>query len=184
VRIEVTSKGFEKAMAQLDPKAMERAMIEATNRSADKARTAGIKATRETYNIPARRLRDKSKVIPARSGQLKASIIAQDRKATSLAHFGARQVGRGVTVAVKRGERKLIPGGFLVTMRSGFTGVFWRAKRGGGRVARYPIRALYGPSVAVLFGTKRTAEVIQETTRKSWPATFFSRYSHHLKRSR
>ena len=182
MRIEATTKGFEQCMKRLEPVAMQRAVVDATNRTAAMARTAAIKTVGRLYNLPAKMIKEKSTLLKAKPGQPVAFIWAKSNRGMSLAHFGAKQTKRGVSVAVKRGGRKMLPGAFMATMPSGHRGVFYRSKSGKGRVRRYPIQALYGPSIALLFASRAVSDVVRKTSQDNFPRIFQSRYDHYRDR--
>jgi hypothetical protein len=79
--------------------------------------------------------------------------------------FPFRQVRRGVSVAINRGKRQIIPGAFVATMRSGHVGVFSRradpmaafksTKRRSklpARVRRLPIDEAFTTRISDVFG--------------------------------
>ena len=89
-------------------------------------------------------------------------------KNLGLIDFSARQTVKGVTVQVKKTTpRKLIPGTFIATMKSGHKGVFWRVWHGGThrvkkqmtyarlpKFIRLPIHELFAPAVPDYLGEK------------------------------
>lgn len=56
-------------------------------------------------------------------------IVSLDGKAVPLIEYRARQTKKGVTVAVNKGKRTLLRGGFITVMKSGKKGVFVRRGR-------------------------------------------------------
>jgi hypothetical protein len=110
----------------------EKATIRALNRAGDQSVTAASREIRRVYNISAGRARQQIKVRNrAQHGKLYFTIRIFSRR-IPLIEFGARQTKRGVTVAVRKGARKLIPHAFITTMGSGHRGVFVRAYGGKG----------------------------------------------------
>lgn len=88
------------------------------------------------------------------------------QKAMPLIDFSTSQTQKGVSVQVRKDRpRKVIPGAFQQTMKSGHKGVFWREYKGekpavkkkiayGALPKRYrlPIKQLYGPRVPEILG--------------------------------
>lgn len=89
-------------------------------------------------------------------------VFSSTGKLLPLMTFGARQTKAGVSVQVRKdGSRKVIPGAFIATMKSGHQGVFWRkwheGKSGGKKRKvnyaslplsyRHPIVERYGPRI-------------------------------------
>lgn len=100
------------------------------------------------YNLPARRAKDGIRLTPIRNS---AFIVIGSNKPISLTSFtGTRELiksGRGVSIAVIKGERKRIATGFIRQPKGG-PQVFQRVFRGSRQVGRYPIKRLTGPSIA------------------------------------
>lgn len=135
---------------------------------------AGIRAINRTLTTMRKEAQQEvQKEIKLKSTDIKATIVISKatssngrgilsviRKGVELFKYGARRKvvrtprGKryGVTVQVK-GQRKLVEGGFIATMRNGKTGVFRRGPKSGGYVkdaSRFPIRQLFSTSVANL----------------------------------
>jgi len=70
-------------------------------------------------------------------------------KAVPLAAYPHRQGKRGVSVAVNKGARKVIPSAFVARMKSGHVGIFRRTTK-----ARLPIEELF---------SSRISDVIQDS---------------------
>ncbi|MFW5816484.1 MAG: phage tail protein [Wenzhouxiangella sp.] len=100
------------------------------------------------YNIPARRAKDGIRITPLRN---QAFFVIGSNKPISLTSYtGTRDLirsGRGVSVAVIKGQRTRISSGFI-RQPTGGPQVFRREFAGGKQVGRYPIRRLTGPSIA------------------------------------
>jgi hypothetical protein len=133
-----------------------KATANAINRTADELRTQAGKIIRAEYNVTLRGIRQASKIRRAsvRSKFPRAEVIFSGRR-INLYEFAARQTKKGVTVKVKvSGGRKLIPGAFVQTLKSGQNigkrGVFKRVGK-----ERYPIHFL--PSLSIPQMTERKA---------------------------
>lgn len=69
-------------------------------------------------------------------------------KPTSLGSLPSRQTKKGVAVEVNVGRKQIVPGAFILRLKSGFKGVFTRDKKD---TKRYPIRKLSSTSLADRF---------------------------------
>ena len=103
------------------------------------------------YNIPARRAKRGIRVTSLRND---AFFVIGENKPLSLTSFtGTRDLlrsGRGVSVAIRKGERTRIATGFIRQPIGGpqvFRREFVSGQRGQ-QVHRYPIKRLVGPSIA------------------------------------
>jgi Prophage minor tail protein Z (GPZ) len=142
------------------------------------ATTARAEAAREIkaqgYGLKVSLVKKALTIIRAHEGELFVYIRATGRPIPLMA-FAARQVPSGVSVQVKYG-RKVIPGAFIATMKSGHKGVFMRAdgsrhmsrraRRGGPQL---PIRELFGPSIPSQFGSEAIRAAIERTARERFP---------------
>lgn len=152
----------------------QRAMVRTLNLVARRLRTEASKAIREEYAI---RKSDVDKQIEIRlaSPGIPAAIVRARGKRTPLFVFRARWSRRaaGATVQVKiAGGRKLIPGTFTATMRSGHRGVFERRRVGDTRSPRLPIQELYGPSIPQLAGSEKMARRLKAFADREIPKVF------------
>lgn len=142
---------WERHLAQLrqrGPVALARAL----NRTANSERTAMARAVAADMGLKVSAARDAIRVIRATAQSQAARVIARGR-AVPLIEFKARgpepSRGRGAGVSyAMQGQRRRIPDAFIATMPTGHRGVFRRRAAG-----RLPIRQLYGPSIAKVFGT-------------------------------
>lgn len=90
--------------------------------------------------------------------------------------FNPRQVRKGVSVAINQGKRKVIPGAFIATMKSGHEGVYRRV----GGVKRLPIRELYTTRVADLFADAGMIPAVVAQTLRAFDVTFSRVLPHEL----
>lgn len=103
------------------------------------------------YNIPARRAKQGIRITPLRN---ESFFVIGDNKPISLTSYtGTRDLvrsGRGVSVAIRKGERTRISSAFI-RQPTGGAQVFRRefmSGEQGRQVHRYPIKRLVGPSIA------------------------------------
>lgn len=129
-----------------------RTALSRTRRGAKKRVSTLIRDRGEVrYNIPARRAKQLIRVTSLRND---AFFVIGSNKPLSLTSFtGTRDLirsGRGVSVAIRKGERARIATGFIRQPKGGpqvFRREFVSGQRGQ-QVARYPIKRLVGPSIA------------------------------------
>lgn len=128
------------------------------NRFARKVKTRVSSEIRKSYNIKKKDLDPFIQFNPkdrATAKRLQARLHVSS-KGIPLAYFGVRVTSkkRIVSVAVKRGQRARPKGAFVATMRHG-KNVFIRVGPGRGDV-----KALYGPSIAQLFGGRHIRAIV------------------------
>jgi hypothetical protein len=147
------------------PDLAEQAMGTAINQVVERDGLAMLKRDmRDQVDFPAGYLEgDRLRVVRrAGKGSLEAIVRGRDR-ATSLARFARGQNpgntrGRGVRVAVRRGQSKTLKSAFMVNLRNGNTGLAVRLKSGqslnnsqGAVKLANNVYLLYGPSVDQVF---------------------------------
>jgi hypothetical protein len=192
--------GIEAALKKFDPDMVMKAAEKALNDASSQALTETSRIIREEYNIKLKDVRKYLRLQRASFRSLEA-IITGKGKGIPLYAFSARQEGviankkgfrytrkanRGqgrfryggaVTVQVKTsGGRKPVsatPPAFVARFKSGHLGVYQRAGS-----ARLPLKPLYGPGIALLFGTKR----IQAAATRKINEVFSPRFSYWLTR--
>ena len=161
VNVHNDAAAFRASVDRFSKQDMNRAIAIALNRTADGVRAEAIRRIRRTYNVAARELSRGFTTRKAYAGNLRSIVFANGRP-LNVGAFGARQTKKGITVAIKSGARKLIPGAFFMTVgNNGYRGVFQRkfiSGRSGKRFGRYPIRAVSTVSVPGLF----RQEVVKE----------------------
>ncbi len=118
-----------------------RAVVRALNRTAASVQTQAVRALATEVGLKQTEVRKAMAVRQATRDRPTAAVIVTGKRIPLLA-FGARATRKGITYRIGTGGRKLVPSGFLATMRSGHRGAF---KRKGKR--RLPIAELFGPSL-------------------------------------
>lgn len=124
------------------PRALPRVMQTSINSTLTTLRSRTVRAIARRAAIKQKVVRGDTIVLRATRRQWAGAIRLLGRR-IPIRDLSARQTKKGVTFRGPGGRRKLIPGAFVATMRSGHTGVFARKGR-----ARLPIRELRGPSLA------------------------------------
>lgn len=183
-------------LEQLSKTLQQRIIRGALNDAIKSAKTLAVRLAREDLNIKAR---DANKVVSVRpafskrgSGTaLEASFTAHFRPlplyafdAKSKIVMSARGKRRGVTVKImKRGVRKLVTGGFIAKMASGYVGVFARSgnkMRGGGDA----ITQLFGPTLSQVIGTPAISRQVEQHAAERFGFELDQRIRHELSRGR
>ena len=149
-----------------DPSLIDKATNSAIGKTARKTRTFISKNVRQEYTVKAGDIR---KSVGTRIRRPSRTSAALDYKGStiSLRRFGARkrQVnGRpGVSVAVKKGQRKVVKGGFS----HGNGPIFKRIGR-----SRLPIEKLFGPSVPQMVSNLQITDKTNEFIGFEFPKEF------------
>jgi len=138
----------------------------ALNRLARMAKTEISSQIRQGYNIKKKDV-DPYIEFPA-SGRATArrlrAVLRSSGMRIPLGYFGARQTKTGASIAIKKGQRRIIVHGFIATMRFGKQQVYMRTTK-----ARGPVKALKGPSIAQLFGSKYIKAIIDKLIESKFP---------------
>jgi hypothetical protein len=175
IDFKVDNRRVENALSQLASDLQDKAIMRAVNKTADAAKTATSREIRaQGYNIKAAAISKSLHIRRATRHDLEA-VIEVTGKPIPLINYGARQVGRGVSVQVKNG-RKIIPGAFIATMPNGHRGVFVRVGKGHKKVMRggravwsgLPIRELWGPSIPTAAANEAVQSALASTIRDKY----------------
>ena len=170
MQISFAIKGLDHVRKNLDPQIYFSALVGSVNDLSKAVITETSQQIKQHYSIPAARVKSDIK-ITARATKTRPRVeIIFKRKPPGLQHYKpveitmagikrtmrkhrivARKMKRskptkGVSVEVKRGERKTVKGAFLAMMPRGGEGI-WRTKKGEKR----RLERLYGPSVGGMF---------------------------------
>lgn len=170
---------------------MQRASARALNRVATSTRKEATRIVRETLNLKSGDVKDQITTTRVKS---KTSLSAQSfdlviaQKGVPLVQYGAKDKKVktddgprfGVTVKVKKkGQRKLVTGGFLADTRGGVFTIF---KRTGD--ARLPIKLQYGPSVRDAFKAKAQVKALLGYAREVLAKTLRRELSFELQKQK
>jgi len=140
---------WEAALKKLG-KAAPKAVIRALNRSIVSSRAVMARAVATDLGVKVSVAKDAMWTANATASNPTARLSAQGARLPLMA-FGARQTKRGVSAKVE-GQRKVYPGTFLATMRSGHQGAFGRRGQ-----TRLPIDERFVVSIPHVF-EKHVAE--------------------------
>jgi hypothetical protein len=169
IKIKVNSRDVMKTLDILK-QAPAKARLSACNKTAAQGLTFAKKEIRQDYGVTASALNKNMKIHKAKENT-PADITAYN-KGMGLKNFSARQVKIGVSVMVKKGQRKIIRSAFGPKINRLGKNVFVRETE-----KRYPIKKLVGPGAAKMFGSKKIM-----TSTKTWINQNFRRiFEHELK---
>jgi hypothetical protein len=176
---DIKLEGVNKALAMFDPNNVREAVYRAINEAAAQSMTEAKREITSEYNIKYSRLSQYLRLTGrATKGKPEAEITGRGR-GLALSYFDAKQEGQSVrtlgigkekfksvirktgrryggkvTVLVRKiGGRKEVvtdPRSFIAQTKSGHIAVFQRIGK-----ARLPLKELFGPGVAGLFGNKK-----------------------------
>jgi hypothetical protein len=164
---------------------LQKDIIKANSSAINKAARTALSRTEtfimETYSIKKKDLNEVVKLIKANMNRNYASVLIKE-KGIGLYKFSPRQTQKGVTAAVKKGERKLYTSkdtkrkSFIATMKSGHQGVYFRKGK-----ERLPIVELFGPSAMQLFTSDKALEKLQEIFIERFKIEFNRELNYRLK---
>lgn len=160
MELELTTASRQKliSLGKKFPKAGNRAL----NKIAQSTKTQIVREITKDINMKSGDVAKAFSVIRSVEGTLTAVIRALRSRRFNLIRFGARQVKKGVSVAFKRGQRKVIQGAFIANQ--GRT-VFKREGK-----TRTPIKSLLSPySTTDLFKSERMKKRVQEFLHEAYP---------------
>jgi hypothetical protein len=144
-----------------------KAQKSANKKIAQQVVTQLTSTTRDRYNIKSKDLKEGTKVKSDDGNQVTSRITFSMRR-TPLIQFGARKGSKGASVVVLKGGRKLIGGSFIPSLNGGHQNIFVRARYGSTRVARLPIKQLYGPSPAQMLFNKAAENIALKLINDKW----------------
>lgn len=168
IELEIGSKAVDGLIGNLQSlkgDAVVKAIIDASDRAANTGRTAANKKIRELYTIKAGDI-NKRVLIKHEALGVTLKVKGPMEKVQT---YRARSGKRGVYVTIKKGDSKLLPRSFMI----GNKFMARTSKK------RFPLKGLYGPSVAQLFGNKEVMKVIEAKSMEMYD----KRLRHELQRT-
>lgn len=169
------------ALGRLQDSIASQVLARSLNRTMEQARTQMSREIRAEYNLPASFVRERLRIRKAfaKTGQfsLQAELIGGDgrRRSANVVRFGARQAQDGVSVVIRKGQRKVIAGAFIGN--KGRT-VFKRTGK-----PRLPIKPVQTIEVAQMFNTRRINAAVVAAIRQRFPAIFEHELRYALSRA-
>jgi hypothetical protein len=165
MRIEITGTGLDKAEGFLNAfgSRAKKAVTRSVNRTVAGVRTDVVKEVRQEYAVNAKTVRSALSVRKATRGSLEAFVDVAGTR-LPLIRFAprpskpeARRPKAGVSVMVKKGQRKSVSHAFVARMKSGHVGVF---QRSGG--TSLPIEEKYSLAVPQMVARDNVRAKLQE----------------------
>ena len=180
-------RSLNKSLGNVTPDNQRKAINRALNRGIKAGRTAGSKEVRKTYNMSAKSITKATSLTNANKNRLYATLDISGRP-ISLMNFKPKQTKKGVTVAVKKKERRTINSAFI-SAAGGIVGVWARGQYSGGefefrsrRIRKsgpdLPIELLRSVSIAAAFNNDK----VLTTFNNRAVEVFAQRYEHELKK--
>ena len=131
--------------------------VSGLNKLAKQAKTTASKEIRKEYGVNVKGLNEgKTLTYKEATVQRLISEVSGTGRGISLKYFGARQVKSGVSVAVKKGKRKILTSAFGPNIARLGGNVFERAGK-----ERTPIVKKFGPGAALMLKSKPVLEGIK-----------------------
>ena len=166
IRVNIDISGALRKINYYREHAVDIALRRALDTTAAQGEREASRRIRDIYNVPAERL-EKDIFIRVDPDGKKAYIIFSRRHPPGLQHYKAKQLKSGVSVYVKKAQRKTLAHAFMATMSKGGTGVWERVGK-----ARLPIRRLYGPSVGGMIKNPAILDAVKAKIRERFPINF------------
>lgn len=174
VRVSIDFSAFDAALTELGPKNFNAAAMIAVNETARQVNSKAASLVAKEAGFKVADVRKRLRMIKATRTTLTA-IVRGSGRAMPLSTFGARQVAKGVS-ANAWGHRKVYPGAFLATMKTGHRGVF---KRLGDD--RLPIKELFGPGVASTMGQPAIRAALEQLISERLPINLQRQFERRLR---
>lgn len=152
-------------------------MSRSVNKTIDGVKTDIKAVVRSTNNF---KLKDIEKQISAKKTFVSGTNMSEGRVAVGGNSFygrgkgtavigvvGARKITKGISIQINvDGARKLIPGAFKATMKSGHVGIFRREKYSRLRDRKTPIKELFTTSVPDAISDDKAFDQVRENAKK------------------
>ena len=210
INIDIKIKGLDELSREFgrDDKRIQRAVQRALKDTAKKVKTQTAKIMAEKYTLPSNRI--KSSISIKWPSYTTPAVITFSGKSPGLQHYKVRQtIGQvklslsakrqgggitatrmkkavkqqGLTVEVKKGQRRLVKGAWLATYNNA-AGVFRRIP--GTMSPRYPdkemIDRLHGPSIMGMFNATGGMEIARRVVFENMDTQFTKEWERELKR--
>ena len=165
----------------LELQAFPRAASKTLNAVATTVRAEQSRVLAKSMGLKVGDVKGRISIRKASPARLEVQLLYRGRP-LNLIHFKARQLKAGVRAA-PYGQRRLFPGTFIVSV-GGRDVVMTRVKRGGVRVARLPIKGVFGPGVAKEARSDDIERARNETIRRVLPDRLRSNLAFEVSRLR
>lgn len=159
-------------------KGLKRAIRKGVSDSQKKMLVEGRRIIRESKALKLRFINRRVKVRRNTSrdiGSMRWGVTVTGSR-TGLIAYPSRQTKKGVSVEVNRGQRKIIQGAFIATLKSGKKAVFRREKGS----KRLPINELWGTRPFEVLNKERSKKLLQARGRSAFEETFERNFAQEL----
>jgi len=168
-----TQKHLHKVQKQVVNKAITRSL----NRTLDQVRVVAARTIAKDMGMRVGAVKKRLKKIRARRGKFEA-VIRPHHWTPNLIEFGARQLKKKGVSHKAWGKRSKTRGAFIGRGRtSGKRLVYSRTSD-----KRYPIKALYGPTLKNTFVKRRILKVMEQVAHGRWSRNFDADFKYYLSR--
>jgi hypothetical protein len=194
VRLDFDVKSVQRNIDEL-PRIARKVTASTLNKVGRKANTAARKFITSNYNIKSRSLKLGNLVSLRRADSRKPNptfTIFIRKKARGLMKYGAKRLNRGVSVRVTK-ARKKIGSAFVSSWRKGgiqqqqfvfirdkALGTVTRTSRSGGTYEDTKRKALFGPSVAQLYNSRKVRVIINKAIVENYQPVFDADFKKRL----
>ena len=162
----------------------------ATTKVARQGATAGKRAVREYYTIPAAKLNEATKIKSASSNDSSAKIIVTGKKISLDYYHALKNKFKSATVMIIKGRRVTMPGSkeagtksFVATMGNKHKGIFYRITKGKSTHKsdpwRLPIKERMGPSAPDLMRSRHAIDAIRTYVKTNYERIFNNEYKYY-----
>lgn len=155
-----------------------KAISRALNRAADSGKAEAVKRITANYTVKSGSVRNKIEIKKSSEATLRAAVLSKGRP-IPLSNFKTnpsnppKKRPKVLRAGVLKGGLKPIKGAFLARSKSGKALVFQRIGK-----ARYPLKALYGPSLPSMLGTEKVSQFVEDRAKE----VFDNRLGHEINR--
>lgn len=161
----------QRKLDQLHDDVASKALASSVNKTLAQAKTEMSREIRREFKLTARKVGEKLFIKKAsfKAGRfsIEGSLSSRGtngRRALNVINFSAKQVGTGVSVAIRRGQRKVIKGAFI-----GNQGRTVFERRGKERLPIDPVQTIDVPQ---MFNKRRIKAAVQRFMREKFPTLF------------
>jgi len=186
MQFSVEIEGLDKLKDSLSPKHLKIAMARTLNEMTTASRTEVSKLIKQTYTLPAKRIKE-GIVITGKAAQTKLEAeIAFVGRPPGLQHYKTRGLetvrkkGKYISVEIKKGHQKIKRRAFTI---SGKIGIFERGIYQGGRfipLKEKKIARLLGPSIRGMFNKIGGITIIQRILNEKMSKRFWDNYNYQI----
>jgi len=164
-----------KYLGKVQKQVVNKAITRSLNRTLDQVRVRASRVIAKDMGMKVSAVKKRLIKVRARRGKFEA-VVRADHYVPNLIEFGARELKKAGVSHRAWGKRSKTKGAFIGTGRtSGKRLVFARTSK-----KRYPIKALYGPSLQNTFVKERILKVMKQVAHGRWSRNFDADFKYYL----